>query len=219
MKFNPLVLILFNVLVPTSVMFASPVKVNIVAIILVILLLIASGNIKNLILYIIISAVAWMSVYFISEIRFLAWIMMFITIIVSFLPCLMVARILVSNYTSAEILSALEIVNLPKSLIIATTITLRYIPTFKREFSYIKESMRLRGIAFTWHHPIRSFQYFIVPQLFRCIALAEEITSAGMVKGIDNPHKRTSYWSQGFFIKDWIFTILICSSVLGVIIW
>lgn len=44
---------------------------------------------------------------------------------------------------------------IPRTLVVAVTITLKYLPTFAREFKYIHESMRLRGIPFTFRHPIK----------------------------------------------------------------
>ena len=73
------------------------------------------------------------------------YLMMFM----QFIPCLIMASILIWDYNSTEILSALDPVHLPKSFVVAVTVALRYIPTFKREFDYIKESMRLRGIPYT----------------------------------------------------------------------
>ena len=166
-----------------------------------------------------VSAAAWGLIYFMSGIRQLGWISMFLAIITAFLPCMVMALVLVKDYTTAEILSALESLRLPKSIIIAATITLRYIPTFKTEFSYIKESMRLRGFSFSYLHPVRSFRFFIVPQLFRCMALSEEITAAGMVKGIDNPNRRSSYYEQRLKIYDLMCIILIFSAVIGAAVW
>ncbi len=67
------------------------------------------------------------------------------------------------------------------------TIIVKYIPTFSREFKYILESMRLSEISFTCRCPLKSFKYFIVPQLFHYATLSEEFTAAGLVKGIDAP--------------------------------
>ena len=50
------------------------------------------------------------------------------------------------------------------------------------------------GIYFTLLRLVKSFQYFIVPQLFRCTALSEGVTSAGLIKGIDAPVRRSSYF-------------------------
>ena len=131
----------------------------------------------------------------------------------------MMATILFKDYTTAELLSALELLPLPRSLVVAVIITLRYVPTFKREFGYIKESMRLRGIAFSWKRPVESFRYFMVPQLFRCAALAEEVTSAGLVKGIDANIKRTSYYEQQFRKSDGVLMILLISGIVWAGLW
>ena len=126
---------------------------------------------------------------------------------------------LISKYNSAQLLSALETMHIPRVLVVAVTITLKYIPTFKREFSYITESMRLRGINFTWKKPVRSFQYFIVPQLFRCAALAEEVTAAGIVKGIDAPMRRSSYYEEKMRITDFMILSIFAIGLAGGIVW
>ena len=107
----------------------------------------------------------------------------------------------------------------PRVLVVAVTITLKYIPTFKREFSYITESMRLRGIGFTWKKPIKSFKYFIIPQLFRCAALAEEVTAAGLVKGIDAPMRRTSYYEEKATFADVAVFALFLIGLAGGFVW
>ena len=146
-------------------------------------------------------------------------IVIFLSIMMQFLPCLMMATILFKDYTTAELLSTLEKLPLPRNLVVAVIITLRYVPTFKREFGYIKESMRLRGIAFTLKKPIESFRYFIVPQLFRCTALAEEVTSAGLVKGIDANIKRTSYYEQKCRKSDAFLAILLIIGIMWAGLW
>ena len=123
------------------------------------------------------------------------------------------------KYSSAELLSSLETMRIPRTLVVAVTITLKYLPTFAREFKYIRESMRLRGIPFTLRRPVKSFQYFIVPQLFRCAALSEEVTAAGLVKGIDVPIKRTSYFEQKFRFIDGLILTLFVAGLVGGFIW
>ena len=79
--------------------------------------------------------------------------------------------------------------------------------------------MRLRGINFTLKHPVRSFQYFVVPQLFRCSALSEEVTAAGLVKGIDAPKKRSSYYEQKIRFTDIFFILLFIFGLVGGFVW
>ena len=206
---NPFLILLFNILIPTLFMFMAAYPLNYVLMAFAALVLLLEGKIKRTFIFIALYfAISAGNIFFTDVIR-IGYIFIFLSIMMQFLPCLMMATVLFKDYTTAELLSTLERLPLPRSLVVAVIITLRYVPTFKREFVYIKESMRLRGIAFTWKKPIESFKYFIVPQLFRCAALAEEITSAGLVKGIDANIKRTSYYGQKFRISDALLTVLL----------
>lgn len=161
-----------------------------------------------------------MGIYYITlNIKGIEFIGLFIIVIIQSVPCIALASILVSKYNSAQLLSALESMRVPRVLVVAVTITLKYIPTFRREFSYIKESMRLRGIGFTWKKPIKSFQFFIIPQLFRCATLAEEVTAAGLVKGIDAPMRRTSYYEEKATFADAAVLALFLIGLAGGFVW
>ena len=211
---NPFLILLFNILIPTLFMFMAAYPLNYVLMAFAALVLLLEGKIKRTFIFIALYfAISAGNIFFTDVIR-IGYIFIFLSIMMQFLPCLMMATVLFKDYTTAELLSTLERLPLPRSLVVAVIITLRYVPTFKREFVYIKESMRLRGIAFTWKKPIESFKYFIVPQLFRCAALAEEVTSAGLVKGIDANIKRTSYYGQKFRISDALLTVLLIGGVV-----
>lgn len=161
-----------------------------------------------------------MVIYFLSiQTKGTEFLGLFIIVLVQSVPCIALATILITKYNSAQLLSALETMHIPRVLVVAVTITLKYIPTFKREFSYITESMRLRGIGFTWKKPVKSFQYFIVPQLFRCAALAEEVTAAGLVKGIDAPMRRTSYYEEKVSFIDIAVLVVFVVGLAGGFVW
>ena len=216
---NPFLILLFNILIPTLFMFMAAYPLNYVLMAFAALLLLLEGKIKRTFIFIALYfAISAGNIFFTDVIR-IGYIFIFLSIMMQFLPCLMMATVLFKDYTTAELLSTLERLPLPRSLVVAVIITLRYVPTFKREFVYIKESMRLRGIAFTWKKPVESFKYFIVPQLFRCAALAEEVTSAGLVKGIDANIKRTSYYGQKFRISDALLTVLLIGGVVWAGLW
>ncbi len=216
---NPFLILLFNILIPTLFMFMAAYPLNYVLMAFAALVLLLEGKIKRTFIFIALYfAISAGNIFFTDVIR-IGYIFIFLSIMMQFLPCLMMATVLFKDYTTAELLSTLERLPLPRSLVVAVIITLRYVPTFKREFVYIKESMRLRGIAFTWKKPIESFKYFIVPQLFRCAALAEEVTSAGLVKGIDANIKRTSYYGQKFRISDALLTVLLIGGVVWAGLW
>ena len=53
-------------------------------------------------------------------------------------------------------------------------------------------------------HPLRTFEYLLVPQLFRCVSLSAELTAAGLTKGIATKEKRTSYFDNRFHGVDYV---------------
>lgn len=205
MKFlevNPIVLVLINIISPTMYIFTKASYLQFFLLGFAACLLILMGSFKRLFvllgIYGVVYGIFEASMYFGV---FNSWTT-YLVIVIEFVPCLVLASLLISKYSSSQLLSALEGVHLPRTVVIAATITIKYIPAFRREFGYIKESMRLRGIPFTIRRPLRSFKFFIVPQLFRCASLTEEVTAAGLVKGINAPGRRSSYYSQRFRVSD-----------------
>lgn len=219
LKVNPVVLILINMLVPTMYIFRHGKYLQAFFMVFCSVLLLVTGNVKKLVAFLVlygaIYGICFAGIY-IGLLRFLVG---FFVIVIQFVPCFMIASIIISRYSSTQLLSALEAIHLPRTLVIATTITLKFFPTFRREFSYIRESMRLRGIAFSLRRPVESFRYFIAPQLFRCAALAEEVTAAGLVKGIDVPVKRTSYFEEKFRFTDGLVLFVFAVGIAGGFVW
>ncbi len=219
LKLNPVVLILINIIAPSMYIFLNGKYLQVFLLVFVGTLLILMGKFKSLITFLIVYF-GMMGIYYATiNIKGLQFIALFFIVLVQSVPCLTLAIVLIRKYNSAQLLSALETMHIPRVLVIAVTITLKYIPTFKREFSYILESMRLRGISFSWKHPVKSFQYFIVPQLFRCAALAEEVTAAGYVKGIDTPSKRTSFFEEKIRIPDIAVMFVFVVGLAGGFLW
>lgn len=194
-KVNPIVLLLFNLVVPVSMMLPRHPAFHPFFLGMAAMMLLISRRLKRLLkfaaAYAVILGLTWL---FRTWENLLGQIFaMVITASMQFFPCMMAASILILDYSSADLISALSPFHIPKGFTVALSIVIRYIPTFKREFAAIQESMRIRRIPYSFRHPIRSFEYFLVPQLFRCSILADEITSAGLTKGITNPAPRTCY--------------------------
>lgn len=135
-----------------------------------------------------------------------------------FLPLMMIGSLLFYDYNASEMLSSLQLLKLNRKFMIALTITLRYLPTFQSEFKIMKASMAMRGIDFTWKHPIRSFAFFITPQLFRSSLLAEELTAAGITKGIEHPSARTSILETKWTAKDSLILFLFFIGIIAVLL-
>lgn len=219
LKVNPIVLIIINIIAPSMYIFLSGSYLQVFLLVFAAALMLVMGRFKRVVTLLVIWFMM-MGIYRLSiDHENLQSIGLFFIVLAQSVPCIALAVMLISKYSSTQLLSALETMRVPRVLVVAVTITLKYIPTFRREFSYITESMRLRGISFTWKKPIRSFQYFIVPQLFRCAALAEEVTAAGLVKGIDAPMRRSSYYEEKIRITDILILSVFIVGLAGGMIW
>ena len=219
LKVNPVVLIIINIIAPSMYIFLNGKYLEYFLLTFASVLMILMGRYKR--------TIGLLGIFFSMTGVYLItighdstkFIGLFLVVLAQSVPCLALASVLVSKYNSAQLLSALETLRIPRVLVVAVTITIKYIPTFRREFGLIKESMRLRGISFTWKKPIKSFQYFVVPQLFRCAALAEEITAAGMVKGIDVPKRRSSYFEEKIRWSDIAILFVFIAGLAGGFAW
>lgn len=215
LKINPVVLIIINVLAPSMYILISGMYLEIFLLVFACIVILLMREYKMLFGLLITFTVLIGTYYFTISHEKTASLAMFFLILSQSVPCLFLAASLISRYTSAQLLSALETLRIPRVMVVAATITLKYIPTFAREFKLLRDSMRLRGIDFTLRKPIKSFQYFVVPQLFRCAALADEVTAAGIVKGIDAPRRRTSYYEQKIRWFDYAILALFVAGLGG----
>ncbi len=219
LNINPIVLIIINIIAPSMYIFLSGKYLQIFLLIFAASLLALMGRYKRVAALFIVYFVL-IGIYVVTlrsdDFKFIG---LFFIVLAQSVPSVSLAALLISKYNSAQLLSALEAMRIPRILVVAVTITMKYIPTFKREFGYILESMRLRGIKFTWRRPVKSFQYFIAPQLFRCAALAEEVTSAGLVKGIDAPVRRSSFYEEKITIADYLVLFVFVLGLVGGFVW
>ena len=220
-RINPLVLIFYNILIPCILMFVHDKWIPLYFFIVSSLFLLYMKKYKRLCKAIGITILFYLGqqLLMLSNIEVVQFVSMLFMMIVRLMPTYIVALILMYDYQPSEVISALQSIHVPRAFIIALSITLRYIPTFFRELRYINESMRLRGIRFEMKSIVKSFGYFVVPQLFRCLILADELTSAGLCKGIDCTERRTSYYNIRFGIKDALVTVAICLGLVGEMLW
>lgn len=214
---NPLILIIYNFFAPLCMMSQPLFYTRPFFLLVSSLFLLLEGKWKRLLKFylalIILYAIFYYS-YFLPKGQLKTFSYSTMVVWMSFVPVLMCASILIFDDTPSEIISSLEKLHLPKTFIIALTITIRYIPTFQKEFKVMKEAMQLRGLDYSYKHPFKRFEYFIVPQLFRSMLVAEELTAAGLTKGIKAPIKRTSFIDTSVKAHDYILLILYTTGMI-----
>lgn len=218
-KLNPLGILFFNITMPVVSAFGSSIYTTWFFVVFGVAVLLYFRLFKRAVKATLFVTVFFVLYLYMMDIPFLRYFSSMFFISFMFVPIVILASILITEYHSSELLSALEKLFLPKIFIVALTVTLRYVVIFKREFLFIKESMRIRGTPISLRHPIRSFQNMITPQLFRCLVLSEELTCAGLVKGISSKNKRTSYFYKGFHAVDLIVVLVYIAGLTGVELW
>ena len=73
---------------------------------------------------------------------FTSWLGLFYTVY----PCAFLSSIILSTTKVNAFLTAMNKVHIPKKVLIPLAVMLRYIPTVREDWAYIKDAMRLRDV-------------------------------------------------------------------------
>lgn len=129
------------------------------------------------------------------------------------------AGFLTFKIPSGKLISIFHKLMLPRNFVLILTVIIRFVPTIAGEFRTIKEAMKVRGFTGNFFHilsnPLRTLEYAIVPLIFRSIKVGDELSAAAIVRGIENPIKRDSYYSDKLCKLDII--IITASFVLFIL--
>ena len=151
-----------------------------------------------------------------------AFISMLVICIRKIMPTVYLASGLIATTRVSELICALQRLRLPQSIIITLAVTLRFFPTVKEEFDCIRDAMRLRGIGLTAKNiltrPLAVLECVFVPMIMRCAQIADELSAAAVVRGIDSTGKRSSLLQIALHPADaLVATIFIALSLLAVL--
>ena len=109
--------------------------------------------------------------------------------------CGMLAGLVISTTKVGEFLSAMARLHVPKKLTIPIAVMLRYLPTIREDWHYIKDAMRLRDVSPTFwgflKAPTMTVNCIYVPLLTAASKAADELSIASVTRGIENPKPRT----------------------------
>lgn len=201
-KLDPLSIIILNALMPLIGSIFPSAKAAYFSIGFLTVILLLAGLYKKLAIVSVIIT-GFMGIYiWITYYTQLPILASMLRMLLLFFPCFILAWILIKEYRSSEIMAALEKLRLPKIISVALLVTIRYISTFSKEFRIIKSSMQIRGVNFSLLHPLRTFEYLLVPQLFRCETLSSELTIASLTKGLTSPGRKTSFYERKLGWRD-----------------
>ncbi len=183
------------------------------------------GQTKRSILYALIFILMYLlNVFYIREhagsfyTMFTAWL----SLVYQLYPCCMLSGIIISTTRISEFMSALQRMHVPRSFIITFSVFLRYLPVIREDWSFIKDSMRMRDVSLSLKgivtHPKRTITCLYVPLLIAASKAADELSMACVTRGIENPARRTSCVDIQIELVDYIvmaaFLVLTLSAIL-----
>ena len=119
-----------------------------------------------------------------------------------FIIAIMMIEFLKRKTSMPYVISAMQTMKFPNAVAIPFIVILRYMPTLREDYGYLKDSLKIRGIRTSgiefFIHPIRSLEFMIVPILFRSIRVAEELSTSVLLRGIENYKNRTNIYPLKF---------------------
>ena len=119
-----------------------------------------------------------------------------------FVIAVMMIEFLKRKTSMSYVISAMQTMKFPNAVAIPFIVILRYMPTLREDYGYLKDSLKIRGIRTSgiefFIHPIRSLEFMIVPILFRSIRVAEELSTSVLLRGIENYKNRTNIYPLKF---------------------
>lgn len=138
-------------------------------------------------------------------------------IVLKFSPIFILGRIL-SSYSSSHLMAAFRKIGIGGSIGIGITIFFRFIPEIAIRLKEIRNGMKIRGFKASIFKPLKSFELYFVPLMYKCIDISDTLTCSIMSKGIEYDGKKTSFHEIKVTIFD-IFVLVIGITLAGVCIW
>lgn len=124
----------------------------------------------------------------------------------------------ISSYSSTHLMNGIRKMGLPNKLAIAIAVFFRFLPDYKLYMKDIREALKIRNIYFIWYRPIRSFELYLVPFIYKAFQTGEVLSASLICKGIEYDCKKTSYDNLDFKLIDYI-VIALSLIIMVVAIW
>ncbi len=138
-------------------------------------------------------------------------------IVVQFMPCLITAWYVIRTTKIDEFMSAMQKMKLPDGITISLAVVMRFFPTIKEEYSSISDAMKMRGISFGGGNAAKMIEYRMIPLLFSCVNIGDELSAAAITRGLGGKVKRNSVEELRLRFIDWLL-IIAFTAVAGIFV-
>ncbi len=139
-------------------------------------------------------------------------------IVVQFMPALITAWYVIRTTKIGEFMSCMQKMHIPDGIAVSLAVVMRFFPTIKEEYSSINDAMRMRGVMLGGGNVLRMFEFRMIPLLFSCVNIGEELSAAAITRGLGGETKRSSLIELKLGIADYlIMTFLAAATVIFVV--
>ena len=129
-------------------------------------------------------------------------------IVAQFMPAMITAWYVIRTTKIGEFMSAMQKLHVPDGITISLAVVMRFFPTIKEEYAAINDAMRMRDIAFGGGKVSKMIEYRMIPLLFSCVSIGEELSAAAVTRGLGAPVRRTSPYELRMNAADYVMIAL-----------
>ena len=209
-----------------SAMFAPNLYFQFILVILIGVLAVLSGKWRYALRGILVYALICIFTIWCMRIMTGTWRTMFVAflgLVHKVYACGMLAGVVISTTKVGEFLSAMARLHVPKKLTISLAVMLRYLPTIREDWHFIKDAMRLRDVSPTWigflKAPAMTVNCIYVPLLTAASKAADELSIASVTRGIENPKPRTCLAAIQMHAADYLAMMLLAAFLITELVW
>ncbi|MDY6339530.1 MAG: energy-coupling factor transporter transmembrane component T [Saccharofermentans sp.] len=138
-------------------------------------------------------------------------------IVVQFMPAMITAWYVIRTTKIGEFMSCMQKMHIPDGIAVSLAVVMRFFPTIKEEYSSINDAMRMRGVMLGGGNVLRMFEFRMIPLLFSCVNIGEELSAAAITRGLGGDNKRSSVIELKLGLADYLLmTFLTAATVIFV---
>lgn len=130
--------------------------------------------------------------------------------------------LLIYTTTIPQLLLALRQMKLPEPVVLLFFSLFRFLPTMYQEAKPIFHAMKLRGL---WQgfwtpiiHPLKTFEYFIIPYLMLALRTADDLSQAAVTRGLKINSPKTTLVTMHWQKQDTVILLLFLIYIIGAIV-
>ena len=198
----------------TPLLWAVRLSITLIPIILLILEKKYSSALRFLLAY---SAALVLMFYFLSEQSeglIASLLIGYCGIVVQFMPAIITAWYVVRTTKIGEFMSCMQKMHVPDGIAVSLAVVMRFFPTIKEEYSSINDAMRMRGVMLGGGNVLRMFEFRMIPLLFSCVNIGEELSAAAITRGLGGENKRSCLIELKLGLADYLLMAFLTASTV-----